>query len=1499
MRKVGKILLRAIAGLLVFVAALVVLVFITAQLPPVRQAARDQVLSALRGSLRGKLEVDDMRWPRFDRVELSGIRVHDRSGQLVLAISSITADLRLRPLFWGQLEVTSVDVEHPVVLLEPSSDERGLLSVFGSDTTSQPDAPKQALSPLVVDVEALCLARGRVDLQLAERALALRRLEGCVGMRIGETLEIALQRLAGELSVEDAPVLRITSDPAAGTQLAAAAISGRLRAGGTKDLAFDARIDARGLSAQTLTALQLPAAWLRKPLALALHATQESKVLRARATLGAGDDRLELQARLDPDAQLQAQLTMDQLQVARVTSLALPPLSVDAHVQADLSHADKHVQLRVPYALYGSLPLPRLDVRGTLQQDGGASIPALRASYGAAVLTAEAQLNKDGALHASAKLDAPELSTVPPLERKIPALRGRAQASVELERTASGELDLDGSLQLQDAAFEAERVRALRANWHVSGELEQPSVQLDAEADGLHLAQREIPRAELQVSGGPDEYTLQLRAPHTRALHAFARVRRSREGVFRGQLRCGAKLGPGELSLRASEVRFAPGREVSVAALSAEYLGASVRASGSLDLRTHASQLRAQLQGSLPPITRAWAGTPIDGELSADIAVQGTLERPRVDFSSQLRNGPALAGARSRGELQGRVDLGRRRASLQLSAAVGEARVEALLNSRLASRAELAETFLDAHHKLDLDAAQLSFAALRKLGALPPAEVVHGNLATQLHAQGTLRAMQAESHTQIELRGPNNTRPARVSLDADYQDAQLKLRASASDRDGELLGLRGELHARLERALRGVFTARELVEAHAWNVDLRVAERRLGTLPGARELGVGPTLRSLVLAADGALKHDPGTEPNGRLSVRLAMPPRQGPDRLPCGTAGPGPKLTATAELSDGRLVLQANADSQGQNVLTARSAGTLPLSAMLGAKTIEVPRHVSLSVDRADLSELPYVCERARGQLSADVTLDDLFQGQPQLEARVQADQLSWDGSPSLSGRARAWVERGLLRLQSEIFPGAGRAKLTAHLPVQLLQEDSAFDVRPEAPLEAQLDLQRVDLGSLLAFVPGIARPSGRIDGEVSLSGSLQHPLAYGSVTLDNVSFTLPRAAQRFSNMHAEASLSGRTLRLEELEVHDLGGVARAQASLTLPSLAAWHAEIELQASDFPVRKSGMLVGYVDADASVEARSDANHLDVEARLRNMSVALSGNTGAELQSLEPNPDIVFASQLSARTQDRVEDGVGLSADLHIVTTEPLWVRRSDFAVLMNADVSVELADGEPELRGDVELLRGYLSLLGQSFDIQRGRVTFTGGASVDPQLQLTAVQNKAGKNVRIEVSGFVNKPKLTFFVADKPVTAGQAVLALTGSPTADGNASASAQSQVASAAIGMTTGLLSLAARQEFGDWVPMLQIETGQRTRVRVGFDADRLIPSFLRGFVRGAYVEGLLATSSDVTQAQSGYATSATRALPGGGGVLIELMLPADWVWAGQYGPGNTWSIDLNWRP
>jgi hypothetical protein len=229
---------------------------------------------------------------------------------------------------------------------------------------------------------------------------------------------------------------------------------------------------------------------------------------------------------------------------------------------------------------------------------------------------------------------------------------------------------------------------------------------------------------------------------------------------------------------------------------------------------------------------------------------------------------------------------------------------------------------------------------------------------------------------------------------------------------------------------------------------------------------------------------------------------------------------------------------------------------------------------------------------------------------------------------------------------------------------------------------------------------------------------------------------------------------------------------------------------------------------------------------------------------------------------------------------------------LGADLTVRNEGPETTVAGEIELRRGFLLLLGQRFDVERGVIEFTGASAVDPRLEIEATAGRGVQEVKVVVSGSVRSPEIEFLVAGNAVTAGEALRAMTGRASRSGDHEVDARNQLTSAAMGMTAGLLSLGIRRELGDWVPMLSVSQEQGgTRVGAGISAYRIIPEFLRDLVVDAYVEGIVSTGQDDDTTASANGAS--------GGVLLELVFPHDLVWAGQYGPGPRWSIDLDWRP
>ncbi|MDB4988268.1 MAG: hypothetical protein JWN04_3446 [Myxococcaceae bacterium] len=181
----------------------------------------------------------------------------------------------------------------------------------------------------------------------------------------------------------------------------------------------------------------------------------------------------------------------------------------------------------------------------------------------------------------------------------------------------------------------------------------------------------------------------------------------------------------------------------------------------------------------------------------------------------------------------------------------------------------------------------------------------------------------------------------------------------------------------------------------------------------------------------------------------------------------------------------------------------------------------------------------------------------------------------------------------------------------------------------------------------------------------------------------------------------------------------------------------------------------------------------------------------------------------------------------------------------------------------------------------------------DPELDIKAnFTPPTGQDLVVSVSGRGSSPNIEFSGAASNATEAVAVLSGKGGNSQSQNsANTDAASQMAGIASNMTAGLLVMSARRKFGDWVPMISVNTGasgEPNGASAGFDASRLIPPWAKGFARSAYVEGSVGTA-----AQGGGGGSV------GLGVKLEVALPRDFLTTLGYGPGPGWSTDVAWSP
>lgn len=110
----------------------------------------------------------------------------------------------------------------------------------------------------------------------------------------------------------------------------------------------------------------------------------------------------------------------------------------------------------------------------------------------------------------------------------------------------------------------------------------------------------------------------------------------------------------------------------------------------------------------------------------------------------------------------------------------------------------------------------------------------------------------------------------------------------------------------------------------------------------------------------------------------------------------------------------------------------------------------------------------------------------------------------------------------------------------------------------------------------------------------------------------------------------------------------------------------------------------------------------------------------------------------------------------------MWIKNDDMRIELSGDVDLIKHHSFFEIFGNIDIVRGQYVLMNKTFLIKSGSVVFQGGEELNPLLNLEASyifrdpeRNK--KELKLNISGDLNKPELAFSVDGANISEGDAV----------------------------------------------------------------------------------------------------------------------------------------------
>lgn len=399
-----------------------------------------------------------------------------------------------------------------------------------------------------------------------------------------------------------------------------------------------------------------------------------------------------------------------------------------------------------------------------------------------------------------------------------------------------------------------------------------------------------------------------------------------------------------------------------------------------------------------------------------------------------------------------------------------------------------------------------------------------------------------------------------------------------------------------------------------------------------------------------------------------------------------------------------------------------------------------------------------------------------PQLHTTLRLEQGRYKGIElgELSGTV-AHIDQQL-RLGGQLrLPESGSLQVKGYWPTDFRIDSLHVGLAPtrQTPLNGELHLESLPLSLVRPFVP-VDALDGTLEGHIDLSGSLAEPHPLGAVYLKQGSVAMNRFGVHYQPIEAGVRVDGRSLQLDTLLVKSRKGDVQANGNYMDN-----RSIINVNFNRFRPIDHRQFNLEMDGQTKLTWQPDSARFDGELTIPRAEIHLPALMALMGQPGPPKlPEPLLVKARAARDTPSNDVPASVATDTLVKPVNPLlnrlqgrmrvfiprntWIKNDNMRLEVAGDLEVVKEADDPELFGQIDVVRGQYNLYGKVFVIQSGTVTFNGGKGFKPDLALQATYTfrdveRLQRRLLIDVSGSLEAPKLAFSLDDETLTEGDAL----------------------------------------------------------------------------------------------------------------------------------------------
>jgi translocation and assembly module TamB len=296
---------------------------------------------------------------------------------------------------------------------------------------------------------------------------------------------------------------------------------------------------------------------------------------------------------------------------------------------------------------------------------------------------------------------------------------------------------------------------------------------------------------------------------------------------------------------------------------------------------------------------------------------------------------------------------------------------------------------------------------------------------------------------------------------------------------------------------------------------------------------------------------------------------------------------------------------------------------------------------------------------------------------------------------------------------------------------------------LQLQGSGQLEHLADLLPL--GEDRVSGHFATNATVGGTVVAPAASGRLQLSDARYESFATGAVLTKMQADLVGDRDRFTLTSFSASDTAsGTLKARGGVALRGPEGPTAQLSATLDKFRVAARDEAVATASGTVSIAGALTSPKVGAALTIDRAEINLPA-------SLPPNVVVVKVVETNSKTGKpppppaTANQAPALPAVLDIKVDMPgnIFVRGHGLDSEWHGTLTIAGTSAAPAISGSLEQIKGSVDLLGKTFTITRGRITFDGSAKLDPVLDIAAEASTADITAQVNISGVASAPKVT------------------------------------------------------------------------------------------------------------------------------------------------------------